>query len=167
MGDFRLPLAQRHNIGVLSSLQVDHQSIMSGSEILIRYGRADLIVVPNYLVHSSRVSRRETVPNATDVLLHVLIEGDQPGVAASFGVTVSPHWFHDLHVHLVGSVPNCGFVEFFPDDQVLNFRRLVDRQLEVEAGELVLPGEPGLGFDFDSEAVEAYTLPGAGAVVRA
>lgn len=87
--------------------------------------------------------------------------------AASFGVTVSPHWFHDLHVHLVGSVPNCGFVEFFPDDQVLNFRRLVDKQLEVEAGELVLPGGPGLGFDFDAEAVETYTLPGAGTVVRA
>jgi L-alanine-DL-glutamate epimerase-like enolase superfamily enzyme len=80
------------------------------------------------------------------------------GTAASFGVTVSPHWFHDLHVHLVGSVPNCGFVEFFPDDKVLNFRRLVDTQLEVQAGELVLPRKPGLGFDFDPEAVEAYAL---------
>lgn len=74
-------------------------------------------------------------------------------VADSYGVTISPHWFHDLHVHLVASTPNCRFVEFFPDDQVLNFRRLIDRQLETENGALKLPGYPGLGFDFDEEAV--------------
>lgn len=87
--------------------------------------------------------------------------------AASFGVTISPHWFHDLHVHLVGSIPNCEFVEFFPNDKVLNFRRLVDKQLQVETGELLLPRSPGLGFDFDQEAIEAYAVPGAQAIVRA
>lgn len=76
--------------------------------------------------------------------------------AASYGVTISPHWFHDLHVHLVASAPNARYVEFFPDDQVLNFRRLIDRQLEVRNGELVLPKEPGLGFDFDERAVTKY-----------
>jgi len=40
-------------------------------------------------------------------------------------------WFHDLHAHLVASTPNARYVEFFPDDQVLNFRRLVDTQIEV------------------------------------
>ena len=69
--------------------------------------------------------------------------------AASCGVMVCPHWFHDLHVHLVASVPNARYVEFFPDDQVLNFRRLVNRQLEVENGDLLLPTGMGLGFEFD------------------
>jgi L-alanine-DL-glutamate epimerase-like enolase superfamily enzyme len=78
--------------------------------------------------------------------------------AASYGVTVSPHWFHDAHVHLVASTPNARFVEFFPDDQVLNFRRLIDRQLEQRGGELVLPTAPGLGFDFDEQAVARYAL---------
>jgi L-alanine-DL-glutamate epimerase-like enolase superfamily enzyme len=78
--------------------------------------------------------------------------------AASYGVTVSPHWFHDLHVHLVASVPNGRWVEFFPDDQVLNFRRLIDRQLEVKDGELPLPQSPGLGFDFDQKALGKYAL---------
>ena len=27
--------------------------------------------------------------------------------AASYGVSISPHWFHDLHAHLVASVPKC------------------------------------------------------------
>ena len=73
--------------------------------------------------------------------------------AASFGVGVCPHWFHDLHVHLVAAQPNEGMVEFFPDDQVLNFRKLIDRQLEVAEGRLVLPSRPGLGFDFDPSTV--------------
>jgi L-alanine-DL-glutamate epimerase-like enolase superfamily enzyme len=87
--------------------------------------------------------------------------------AASFGVTVSPHWFHDLHIHLVGSTPNCGFVEFFPDNKVLNFRQLLDRQLEIRSGELVLPKGPGLGFGFDMEAVEKHTLADTRTTVRA
>ena len=78
--------------------------------------------------------------------------------AASFGIPMCPHWFHDLHVHLVASDPNAQFVEYFPDDQVLNFRRLVDRQLEVRDGALVVPTEPGLGFGFDAKTVDATTL---------
>jgi len=76
--------------------------------------------------------------------------------ADSYGVTLSPHWFHDLHVHLVAAFPNARYVEFFPDDQVLNFRRLVDRQLEFKDGRLILPTAPGLGFGFDEEAVSGY-----------
>ena len=76
--------------------------------------------------------------------------------AASYGIPIAPHWFHDLHVHLVAAAPNGRFVEYFPDDQVLNFRRLIDRQLEVRDGELVLPKLPGLGFNFDQEAVAKF-----------
>ena len=78
--------------------------------------------------------------------------------SASFGVPLCPHWFHDLHVHLVAADPNGRFVEYFPDDQVLNFRVLLDRQLEVRDGELVVPTGPGLGFDFDAKAVEKFAL---------
>lgn len=80
--------------------------------------------------------------------------------AASFGVTMSPHWFHDLHIHLVASAPNARYVEYFADDQVLNFRRLIDRQLETRGGDLVLPLTPGLGFGFDAAAVAKYASAG-------
>jgi L-alanine-DL-glutamate epimerase-like enolase superfamily enzyme len=79
-------------------------------------------------------------------------------MAAGFGVTVCPHWFHDLHVHLVAATPNARFVEYFPDDQVLNFRRLVDTQLQFANGSLVVPTTPGLGFSFDEQAVERYAV---------
>ena len=86
--------------------------------------------------------------------------------AASYSVTVCPHWFHDLHVHLVASAPNARYVEFFPDDQVLNFRRLINRQLEVQSGDLLLPRGPGLGFEFDERAVIKYALSPAEAWVE-
>lgn len=72
------------------------------------------------------------------------------------GVTVSPHWFHDLHAPLVAATPNARFVEFFTDDQVLNFRRLINNQLQLRDGRVVLRQAPGLGFEFDERAVHRY-----------
>ncbi len=71
--------------------------------------------------------------------------------AASFGLVMCPHWFHDLHAPLVASTPNARYVEYFWDDQVLNFRRLVDRQLSHKDGHVILHQEPGLGFEFDEK----------------
>jgi L-alanine-DL-glutamate epimerase-like enolase superfamily enzyme len=78
--------------------------------------------------------------------------------AASYGVTLCPHWFHDVHAHLVAATPNARFVELFPDDKVLNFRRLIAPQLAVKDGMIQLPDRPGLGCDFLAEAVERYAL---------
>ncbi|GAA4333355.1 mandelate racemase/muconate lactonizing enzyme family protein [Pigmentiphaga soli] len=79
--------------------------------------------------------------------------------ASSFGVSVSPHAWHDLHVHLVASTPNATMVEWMPDDHIVNFRRLIDRQLRAEGGDILLPVEPGLGFRFSAEAIERYGVP--------
>lgn len=78
--------------------------------------------------------------------------------ASSYNVTVCPHWFHDLHVHLVAATPNAHYVEYFPDGEVLNFRRLIDTQLKHRNGMLLLPRTPGLGFGFDEKAVARYAL---------
>ncbi|WP_186075273.1 mandelate racemase/muconate lactonizing enzyme family protein [Burkholderia gladioli] len=76
--------------------------------------------------------------------------------AASHGVQMCPHWFHDLHAPLVAATPNARYVEFFPDDQVLNFRRLVDTQLTQRDGRVILHQTPGLGFGFDEREVAKY-----------
>jgi L-alanine-DL-glutamate epimerase-like enolase superfamily enzyme len=75
-----------------------------------------------------------------------------------------PHWFDDLHVHLVAATSNAHYVEFFPDETVFNFRRLHDCRVEVRQGELVPPLEPGLGFWFDPEALRAFAPRGWQAV---
>ncbi len=79
-------------------------------------------------------------------------------MAAGYGVTLCPHWFHDVHAPLVAATPNARYVEFFPDDQVLNFRRLIDKQLEHKNGDLILHQTPGLGLRFDEKAVRKYAL---------
>ena len=76
--------------------------------------------------------------------------------ASSYGVVVCPHWFHDLHAPLVAATPNARYVEFFWDDQVLNFRRLIDRQLSQKNGRVILHQTPGLGFGFEEKEVAKY-----------
>lgn len=81
--------------------------------------------------------------------------------ADSYGVRMAPHWFHDLHAHLVASISNGMLVEFFPDAEVLNFRTLISQQLETDGrGNLVLPERPGLGFDWDTEVVDRFATEG-------
>jgi L-alanine-DL-glutamate epimerase-like enolase superfamily enzyme len=82
--------------------------------------------------------------------------------AASYGVPVAPHAWHDIHVHLVASCPNANWMEFMPDDHIVNLRRLLDRQLVAKQGNLLLPTEPGLAFRFDEKAVARYGVTYAG-----
>ena len=77
-------------------------------------------------------------------------------LADCYGVTMCPHWFHDLHVHLVAAAPNGQFVEYFPDGKVFNFCEIIDRQLQLHDGGLVLPTEPGLGYQFDEKALSKF-----------
>ena len=83
--------------------------------------------------------------------------------AAAYGMTVNPHWFHDIHVHLVASSTAAQYVEFFTDEMVLNFRELIDTQLQFEGGDVLLPQTPGLGFNFDEAQVQKYSAFEAGA----
>lgn len=76
--------------------------------------------------------------------------------ASSFGISVSPHAWHDVHVHLVASTPNATMVEWMPDDHIVNFRHLIDRQLQADRGDILLPKAPGLAFQFDPDAVARY-----------
>jgi L-alanine-DL-glutamate epimerase-like enolase superfamily enzyme len=78
--------------------------------------------------------------------------------AASYGVTLCPHWFHDLHAQLVAATPNALYVEYFPDNQVLNFRQLLSKQVTVQQGKILLSQEAGLGFDYDPAAVEKFAI---------
>ena len=76
--------------------------------------------------------------------------------AESHGITVAPHAWHDVHVHLVAATSNCTYVEWMPDDHIVNFRRVIDRQLVADNGDLMLPKLPGLGFRFDDAAIAQY-----------
>jgi L-alanine-DL-glutamate epimerase-like enolase superfamily enzyme len=79
-------------------------------------------------------------------------------MASSRGVSICPHAFHHLHVHLAASTPNARYVEYFTDTEVVNFPDLVDWQPEVVDGRMLLPERPGFGYDFLEEVVERHQL---------
>ena len=87
-------------------------------------------------------------------------------MAAGYAIPLYPHWFHDLHAPLVAATPNARMVEFFPDNQVLNFRELLDHQLDFRDGRLMLHKAPGLGFAFDEAKVARFAIDPANVWTR-
>ncbi len=73
-------------------------------------------------------------------------------------IELCPCWFHDIHIHLVAATDRATMVEFFPDDSVLNFRRIIDSPIVAKDGFLLLPDRPGIGYDFIEENIERYRL---------
>jgi L-alanine-DL-glutamate epimerase-like enolase superfamily enzyme len=81
--------------------------------------------------------------------------------AESFGVPVAPHWHANLHVHLAAAAPNCVAVEHFAlEKDIYNFETLVtpETRIQVRDGQLVVPGRPGLGIEFDPAQVQKFTV---------
>ncbi|WP_439627121.1 mandelate racemase/muconate lactonizing enzyme family protein [Shinella sp.] len=78
--------------------------------------------------------------------------------AASSGVAIAPHSLQDIHAHLVASTQNALFLEYFPDDAIVPVGKLFDRRLQLRGGNVDLPQQPGLGFDFDEDAVSHYQV---------
>ncbi|HEX3416152.1 MAG TPA: mandelate racemase/muconate lactonizing enzyme family protein, partial [Stellaceae bacterium] len=73
------------------------------------------------------------------------------GMAEAFDLPVVSHGVPEIHVHLVGAVPNGLTVEYMP--------HLFQLWEEVPApinGELVMPTAPGLGLKFDEQAIRTF-----------
>jgi len=74
-------------------------------------------------------------------------------LAAAHDLPVSTHIFTEQSLSLAGSAPNCMSVEHMPW-----FAPLYREKMVVEDGDLLMPTGPGLGFTFDSDAVDRYRV---------
>lgn len=79
-------------------------------------------------------------------------------MAAKHKLTIAPHWFAELHAHLVAATPNAAWVEYFVDDAVLNVKRVFASELEVRKGNIVLSEAPGHGITLDPKAVKRFAV---------
>ena len=70
-------------------------------------------------------------------------------MAESFNVKVAPHFLMELHVSLAAAVPNALYVEHIPQ-----LARLTHRGLAIVDGSAVAPSEPGIGIDWNFDAIE-------------
>jgi L-alanine-DL-glutamate epimerase-like enolase superfamily enzyme len=69
-------------------------------------------------------------------------------LAETFNVPVCPHFLMELHVALCCAVPNSRWVEYIPQ-----LDSITRTQLEIRGGRAYPSSEPGLGLDWDWEAI--------------
>ncbi|MET9730415.1 mandelate racemase/muconate lactonizing enzyme family protein [Streptomyces sp. NPDC006458] len=70
-------------------------------------------------------------------------------LAEAHNVMVCPHFLMELHVSLVAAVPNGKFVEHIPQ-----LRAVTRSEMTVRDGMAVAPDEPGIGIDWDMDAID-------------
>jgi L-talarate/galactarate dehydratase len=75
------------------------------------------------------------------------------GMAEAFNLPVVSHLIPEVHVHLVSAIPNGLTVEYMP-----RLHRLFEETPQIEQGQLLVPKKPGLGLEFDQEALRRYQV---------
>lgn len=70
-------------------------------------------------------------------------------LAETFNLQVCPHFLMELHVSLTAAVPNGRYVEHIPQ-----LRAITKTEMEIADGHAVAPDEPGLGIDWDRDAID-------------
>lgn len=77
-------------------------------------------------------------------------------MAEAFNVSVCLHFLMELHVSLVCAVPNAPMLEYIPQLDAVTASRL-----DLRHGRAHPPEAPGLGIDWDEDAVVASTVDGS------
>jgi L-alanine-DL-glutamate epimerase-like enolase superfamily enzyme len=75
------------------------------------------------------------------------------GMAEAFNLPVVSHLIPEVHVHLIGAVPNGLTVEYMPW-----LSRLFESVPLPRNGELTMPSSPGLGLTFDQDAIKRFRV---------
>lgn len=74
--------------------------------------------------------------------------------AEAFDMPICPHFLMELHVSLTCAVPNGRYVEYIPQLDEITASRL-----RIEDGHAYAPLEPGIGIDWDWDAVKGKCVP--------
>ncbi|HEX2590333.1 MAG TPA: mandelate racemase/muconate lactonizing enzyme family protein [Rhizomicrobium sp.] len=74
-------------------------------------------------------------------------------MAEAFNVKVAPHFLMEIHVSLSAAVPNAIYVEHIPQ-----LRALTHTGLTIENGMALAPDAPGLGIDWNFDALKARAI---------
>jgi L-alanine-DL-glutamate epimerase-like enolase superfamily enzyme len=73
------------------------------------------------------------------------------GMAEAFNLPVVSHLIPEVHVHLIGAIPNGLTVEYMPW-----LTRLFEEVPLPQDGELAMPTAPGLGLKFDQATIDRF-----------
>ncbi|MBZ9731821.1 mandelate racemase/muconate lactonizing enzyme family protein [Mesorhizobium sp. CA18] len=73
--------------------------------------------------------------------------------AEAFDMPVCPHFLMELHVSLACAIQNGKYVEYIPQ-----LDELTGAKMRIENGHALAPSEPGIGIDWDWDAVKARSI---------
>lgn len=82
-------------------------------------------------------------------------------LAETFNVPICPHFLMELHVSLCAAVPNAPWVEYIPQ-----LTPVTRAGMTVADGRAVPPAAPGLGIDWDPDALGRFERPEWRATIR-
>ncbi|MFV0294481.1 MAG: mandelate racemase/muconate lactonizing enzyme family protein [Paracoccus sp. (in: a-proteobacteria)] len=74
-------------------------------------------------------------------------------MAECFDIPVCPHFLMELHVSLVCAIPNGRYVEYIPQ-----LDEITRTSLRIENGQAFAPEAPGIGIDWDQDAIAARAI---------
>ena len=75
------------------------------------------------------------------------------GMAEAFNLPVVSHLIPEIQVHTIAAIPNGLTVEYMPWTL-----RLFEETPAIEEGQIVVPDRPGLGLEFDQDAIRQYQV---------
>lgn len=105
-------------------------------------------------------------PPCFDVLRHdaTLVGGVSEwlkvaGLGLAHRLKLFPHWFPEIHVHMAAAFDECMGVELIaPETGVMNLHHLIREPLDHQDGWVEVPEAPGLGIDWDMDAIERWSV---------
>jgi L-alanine-DL-glutamate epimerase-like enolase superfamily enzyme len=83
-------------------------------------------------------------------------------MAEAFNIAVCPHFLMELHVGLCAAIPNARWVEYIPQ-----LDAITASGMQIVSGRAIPSPEPGLGIDWDFDAINRMAAEGSRSVISA
>ena len=81
------------------------------------------------------------------------------GYAAIYGLSLAPHWTHDVNVQVGAARPEVLILEYFEEESaVFNFQKLLKNPVKAKDGYICPPEGAGHGLVLDEEVLEEYKI---------
>ncbi len=146
---FEEPLPPDDYRGHTRLAQATSIPIATGENEYTRYGFRDLIAADAAAIFNADA---QVLGGITEFM-------NVAALAAAHDLHIAPHGDQEVHMHLVGAIPNGLIVEYYRETVDANRGRIYEEKLHLDAdGCLTIPDRPGLGVTPDYEFLERFRL---------
>ena len=146
---FEEPIAPDDYRGHGKLAQATAIPIATGENEYTRYGFRDLIAADAAAIFNADAQILGGITEFMNVA----------ALAAAHDLQIAPHGDQEVHLHLVGAIPNGLIVEFYRETVDANRGKVFQEQLKLdEDGCLTVPDRPGLAVTPDFEFLERFRI---------